>query len=44
MLEDDAKVPLLSDSLVAVFVVVVAVVVVLIFYCHDGPWPIRHNE
>ena len=20
------------------------VVVVLILYCHDGPWPIRHNE
>ena len=25
-------------------VVVVVVVVVLILYCHDGPWPIRHNE
>ena len=23
---------------------VCVVVVVLILYCHDGPWPIRHNE
>ena len=29
---------------VIVVVVVVVVVVVLILYCHDGPWPIRHNE
>ena len=25
-------------------IVVVVVVVVVILYCHDGPWPIRHNE
>ena len=30
--------------MVAVVVVVIVVVVVLILYCHDGPWPIRHNE
>ena len=33
-----------EDVLVETRVVVVVVVVVLILYCHDGPWPIRHNE
>ena len=30
--------------IVTVVVTVVVAVVVLILYCHDGPWPIRHNE
>ena len=33
-----------SVVVVVIVVVVVVVVVVLILYCHDGPWPIRHNE
>ena len=31
-------------AVVSVVVTVAVAVVVLILYCHDGPWPIRHNE
>ena len=29
---------------VSISVHVPAVAVIVILYCHDGPWPIRHNE